>query len=198
MSLYQGVCAIPVSPSDSVGAGACLGASSTLPAMDAQNRPYDATDPRSRDLVEIAERYCSVIDASGRDMPHWLGEVAQLLPRLHAAITAIHVAEAEHIYPVDLDARFELYSHLRQLLADRDGYFLEFDVAQDGADAMSGSLADDLTDIYCELKHGLRGFASNPEATLGAWALSFECHWGQHLADAQRHLAALAALDRIV
>jgi hypothetical protein len=154
-------------------------------------------DPLARDLVRIAESYCRVIEASGRDRPGWLGEVAEILPRLHATVTAIRATEAEHNYPVDLDARFELYTHLRALLADRDGYFLEFDRAQEGADAMSGSLADDLTDIYCELKHGLRAFESDPKGTLAAWALSFECHWGQHLADAQRHLAALAAVDRL-
>jgi hypothetical protein len=82
-------------------------------------------------------------------------------------------------------------------LADRDGYFLEFDRHQDGVEAMTGSLADDLTDIYCELKHGLRAFDSNPGRALETWFLGYECHWGQHLVDAERHLANLAAADRL-
>lgn len=178
-------------------ASAFAASSSTLPAMDASITLPKSTDPQTRDLIKVAERYCSVIDASGHDMPHWLGEVAELLPRLHAAIAAIEVADAEHNYPVDLDARFELYTHLRHLLADRDGYYLEFDRAQDGAHEMTGSLADDLTDIYCELKHGLRAFEQDPDATLATWVDTFDGHWGQHLADAQRHIAALAAHDRL-
>jgi hypothetical protein len=62
---------------------------------------------------------------------------------------------------------------------------------------MTGSLADDLTDIYCELKHGLRAFPAKPARTLETWFLGYDCHWGQHLVDAQRHLATLAAADRL-
>jgi len=50
---------------------------------------------------------------------------------------------------------------------------------------MTGSLADDLTDIYCELKHGLRMVDDYPELSLGAWQESFTCHWRDHLADAE-------------
>jgi Domain of unknown function (DUF5063) len=168
--------------------------------MDALITPRrEALDPRVGDVVVIARRYCDLIEASGADYPHWLREVAGVLPRLQAAVTSLDCSapQAEYDHPVDLDARFELYSHLRELLADRDGYFLEFDCAHDGADAMTGSLADDLTDIYCELLHGLRAFSSDPTRALQAWSLGYEYHWGQHLVDAQRHLAALAASDRL-
>jgi hypothetical protein len=121
-----------------------------------------------------------------------------LLPRLHAAMTSVHAdAPVVHAHPVDLDARFELFSHLRELLADRDRYFLEFDRAHEGADAMSGSLADDLTDIYCELKAGLRAYEIDPARARDAWSMGYERHWSQHLVDAERHLAALAAANRL-
>jgi len=167
--------------------------------MDALFTPSRAQGHRIEELLAIARRYCDLIDASGGDRPQWLREVALLLPRLHAVMTSLHydTPHAKHDHPVDLDARFELYSHLRELLAERDGYFLEFDCAQDGIDAMSGSLADDLTDIYCELKHGLRAFHANPDRALETWLLGYEYHWGQHLVDAQRHLATLAAAKRL-
>lgn len=167
--------------------------------MDALFTPPRADARHVEDALAIARRYCDLIDASGRDRPQWLREVAAILPRLHAVMTGLYrsVPHAEHDHPVDLDARFELYSHLRELLADRDGYFMEFDCAQEGADAMTGSLADDLTDIYCELKHGLRAFSENPDRVLETWSLGFECHWGQHLVDAQRQLANLAAANRL-
>jgi hypothetical protein len=62
---------------------------------------------------------------------------------------------------------------------------------------MTGSLADDLTDIYCELKHGLRAFDSNTGPALETWVLGYEWHWAQHLADASRHLANLDAARRL-
>lgn len=173
--------------------------SSTLRTMDALTTNTNAKNPGISEVLGIAHRYCELIDASGGDRPRWLAEIAALLPRLHAAMTSVHyhAPEAEHDQPVDLDARFELFSHLRELLAERDGYFLEFDQYQDGAAAMSGSLADDLTDIYCELKHGLRAFDLDPVKVLETWFLGFECHWGQHLIDAERHLANLAAANRL-
>ncbi len=172
--------------------------SSTLPPMNAPTTNLAELDPAVRDIASIARRYCDVIDAAGRDSPGWLREIGAILPRLHAAMTSVHCqphAEPEH--PVDLDRRFELFSYLRGLLADRDGYFLEFDRALEGADAMTGSLADDLTDIYCDLKLGLLAFDVDPRCALETWCLGYEGHWSQHLVDAERHLANLAAADRL-
>lgn len=149
-------------------------------------------------MIGLAERYCRLIEASGDDEPAWLGYVADILPRLHAAVTLLEGCDlgvGNDLTP-DLDARFELYSHLRDLLGERDGYWLEFDRVDD-SELMTGSLADDLTDIYCELKHGLRLVDQHPESALRGWRDGFEHHWGQHLLDAQRHLSALAAQDRL-
>jgi hypothetical protein len=158
-----------------------------------------ARDPRSDEVALVASQYCSLIDASGPDTPHWLREITPLLPRLHAAMASVHIdcSQAAYDVPVDLDRRFELFSHLRALLGDRDGYFLEFDRAHEGADAMTGSLADDLTDIYCELKHGLLAAETDPARALGIWCFGYEAHWGQHLMDAERQLANLAATNRL-
>jgi hypothetical protein len=150
-------------------------------------------------IVGLARRYCRLIETSGDADPAWLAEVAALLPRLHAAVVsldAVDLGEEHHLTP-DLDARFELFSHLRDLLGERDGYWLEFDRLGD-AEHMTGSLADDLTDIYCELKHGLRLVDSHQRGALRGWREGFEGHWGQHLFDAQRHLSALAAEDRLL
>lgn len=167
--------------------------------MNAPNNQFPALAPGVQEILNVAGRFCGLIEGSGPDRPHWLWEVSLVLPRLHAAMTSVHrpVPHAAPEHPVDLDARFELFSRLRGLLADRDGYFLEFDRAHEGAEAMTGSLADDLTDIYCELKGGLAAFASGPQHALEHWFLGYEGHWGQHLADAQRHLVNLAAAARL-
>lgn len=148
------------------------------------------------EVAGLARRYCELIDASAYNQRLWLREVATLLPRLQAAVASIRVQDSGLGCPgmLDLDARFDLFSRLRRLLADRDGYWLEFDRAGEG---MTGSLADDLTDIYCELKSGLGCYARSPEYALTAWASGFDRHWGRHLVDAERHLALLAAEDRL-
>jgi hypothetical protein len=149
-------------------------------------------------MIRLARRYCELIEASGTDWPSWLENVAELLPRLHAAVNSLDGREYEGdvIMKPDLDARFELYTQLVEILGDRDSYWLEFDRVGDCL-TMTGSLADDLTDIYCELKHGLRTAAEDPDRSVQAWRSGFVSHWGQHLADAQRHLAALASAGRL-
>lgn len=151
-----------------------------------------------KEMTDLARRYCAVIESSGGASASWLAQVADLLPRLHAGISLLNgraYAGGVTLAP-DLDARFELYTHLRGLLGDRDAYWLEFDRVGDH-DTMTGSLADDLTDIYCELKDGLRLVEDDPERALRDWVSGFDNHWGQHLVDAQRHLAVLASQGRL-
>ena len=152
------------------------------------------------EVAGLARRYCDLIEASTGGHPRqWLRDVAALLPRLQAAVSSVS-APVSGVVPtsvVDLDARFELFWRLHDLLADRDGYWLEFDRASEGADGMTGSLADDLTDIYCELKSGLGLYARHPEYALRGWAYGFDRHWGRHLVDAERHLTLLAAQGRL-
>ena len=150
------------------------------------------------EMVRLAQRYCELIEASSTGRACWLNDVAELLPRLQAAVNSLngHAYEGDVILTPDLDARFELYTQMVKTLGDRDSYWLEFDRVGD-ARTMTGSLADDLTDIYCELKHGLRAADEDPEYSVQAWLSGFAAHWGQHLIDAERHLAALASAGRL-
>jgi hypothetical protein len=153
---------------------------------------------KAAEMITLAKRYCALIESSSAQHPSWLEGVATLLPRLHAAVNSFdgRFYDGDVALAPDLDARFELYTHLVDLLGDRDSYWLEFDSAQD-SHAMTGSLADDLTDIYCELRHGLQAVEEDTERALEAWKEGFSRHWGQHLIDAERHLSALAAQGRL-
>ena len=80
---------------------------------------------------------------------------------------------------------------LRKALGERDSYWLEFDSAPEEIH-MSGSLADDLTDIYFDLLQGLELVDDAwPHRAAQAWQSTYRLHWGQHLVDAERHLYAL-------
>ena len=153
----------------------------------------------TKELLAIARRYCSVIESLDDGNRESLTQLNEILPRLHAAMTAVPSHEEGSYDPsVDLDQRFELFSRLHRLLGDLDGYWMEYDVAPDRQE-MSGSLADDLTDIYCELKNGLKRLDGSDDTgrTLGRWRAGFCKHWGQHVVDAERHLYALSTRDRL-
>ncbi len=148
--------------------------------------------PQFNEMVEVARSYCGLIESVEEANSDWLASLSMLLPKLHVAVCAMGGPDGpeDHCLSVDLDARFELFAELRRLLGNRDSYWMEFDVAQDGQ-SMSGSLADDLTDIYCELKHGLRLMEDEPERALNDWYSGYQVHWGKHLVDAERHLYEL-------
>ncbi len=157
--------------------------------------------PEFARMRQAAEEYCHLIEHLDGTDGDWLKRLSALLPRLHAAVTELGpaVIDGHRRIDINLDARFELYTHLRGILGDRDGYWMEFDPLTD-EQCKSGSLADDLTDIYCELKHGLRLLDLNPAKPQDAfdeWRTGFRIHWGQHLLDAERHLYGLQASNRL-
>ncbi len=152
-------------------------------------------------LLQVARDYCQLIERADANEQQIFTALIQLLPRLHAAIAAFaNEKEADCQVPeADLDARFELFTRLKQMLGDRDGYWLEFDVTTD-EHCKSGSLADDLTDIYCELKAGLNALEQTNLETNQAidnWRCGFKVHWGKHLIDAEKHLFDLNAKNRL-
>lgn len=152
------------------------------------------------ELIVLARRYCALIESLELGDRGPLAELNEVLPRLHAAMTRIVVVGEEQPgdLVVDLDQRFELFSRLHRLLGDLDPYWMEYDVTPDRQE-MSGSLADDLTDIYYELKFGLDRLdgQQDTDRTLGRWRLGFCRDWGQHVVDAERHLYSLSVRDQL-
>ena len=151
------------------------------------------------EMVGVAERYCKLIDAPVRNPDAWLESLYNLMPQLHSAVTLLNAYDAGdmQVAAVDLDDRFELYSRLRQQLGEQDSYWLEFDALPEEMH-MSGSLADDLTDIYFDLQHGLELLDEAwPQRAAQVWQTSYRLHWGQHLVDAERHLYALKVRDQL-
>lgn len=151
-------------------------------------------------LTDVAREYCDFIERfeglDAQESTRFLANLSRMLPRLHAAVAALGDVEGFHAFvdDDDLDKRFELYSRLHDALGELDAYWMEFDVARDSQEK-SGSLADDLTDIYWELKKGLRRLQQRADTrgTLRCWGAGYRLNWGQHLVDAERHLYALRA-----
>ena len=151
------------------------------------------------EMVGAAESYCQLIEHTERGQGEWLESLFGLMPRLHMAVSALTAYDNGDLPlpSVDLDQRFELYSRLCKALGERDSYWLEFDASPDEMH-MSGSLADDLTDIYFDLQHGLQLLDEAwPQQAAQLWQTSYRMHWGQHLVDAERHLYALKVRDQL-
>ncbi len=149
-----------------------------------------------QDLSGIARNYCALIESVDRVDSRWLDKLWRLLPRLHVAVMALETARSEQAdlqVEMDMEGRFQMFSHLHRLLGERDAYWLKYDALQ-GMSEMSGSLADDITDIYYELKQALKQLDSDPGhpcRAAGMLSQGFADHWGQHLVDAERHLYEL-------
>jgi len=146
-------------------------------------------------LRQLAEEYCQTIENVEEGDTGWLRRVFRLLPQLHAAIALFleeDSREGAHS-EANLEVRFALFSKLHRLLGERDAYWMEYDLGHE--ECRSGSLADDLTDIYCELKQGLKLLdeqQADPGNILQRWRQGFRVHWGRHLVDAERHLYDLS------
>ncbi len=156
---------------------------------------------KQQELLDAAHEYCRLIEQLDDSQQDIFPAMLHLLPRLHACIAAFATEKESDcgIQEADLDARFELFSRLKQVLGERDGYWLEFDIPGN-ENCKSGSLADDLTDIYCELKSGLLALEQNSKPVSQAvddWRCGFNVHWGKHLTDAQKHLLELQTSNRL-
>ena len=153
-------------------------------------------------LVETARSYCNLIDrVQGRN--DWLTHLFRILPRLHAEVVALHYRGEGTMPPelADFDDRFALFTQLRSWLGERDRYWLEYDQPTDALsddEHRTGSLADDLTDIYFDLMHGLQLLDEAwPQRAAEVWQMTYRMHWGQHLVDAERHLYALKVRNQL-
>ncbi len=149
------------------------------------------------ELVGAAREFCRLIERIDQQGPDWLERLSFLLPRIHTCVVGLRSVanpEAPQCLVPDYQLRFDLFARLHERLGERDRYSLEFDPVSLGPCALTGSLADDLTDIYFELRRGLDVLDHDPDRSdraLSVWRSGYVQHWGQHLVDAERHLYEL-------
>ena len=147
-------------------------------------------------------QFCSVIEAASTlERAEILGRVYPLLPKLmDQAIALPRIEKIEESADANSDddlpkssrstheERRRLFKLLLEKLGDWDQYWVIFDPTKD-MDAILGSLADDLADIYFDLKEGLalhESGESEPDQVIWEWRFSFDIHWGEHALSALR------------
>jgi hypothetical protein len=147
-------------------------------------------------MAAAALEYCAQIETfvdgveAFNPGSQWLTQIERLLPRLHVAVIALSSGEENyadyHFY--DDDQRCELYMRLYFLLqVDRQLWsaFDEQQLPMSQRLRLCDRLADDLADMYFDLKHGLELLEHNPRQAASDWQCSFYVHWGRHLLDAE-------------
>jgi len=147
----------------------------------------------------VAAQFCSVVDAGfERSRTDLLVHIYRLLPGLiREAIQLPDISlseddggstESEKTHSAQMSDQEwkELYERLKRHLGDWDLYWQVFDPTTDRS-ANAGSLADDLADIYRDLKEGLihqQVGRMRAEEIVWDWRLLFYSHWGKHAMDA--------------
>jgi len=148
----------------------------------------------------VARQFCSIVDAAaGADKTALLLDIYRVLPHL--------ISEAVNLPEITLaDGNSEimapprpailarqtqeewnhLYFLLKERLGDWDLYWQVFDPTKD-KEAIPGSLADDIADIYRDLRKGLAlSDLRPPNEAVRMWRVLFHSHWGQHAMEALR------------
>ena len=152
----------------------------------------------------IAERYCSLVDSqSALDKSEFLLQVYRLLPELIAEASRLPLVSFDDDENEEQEAPMrkiraetkmkeqewgQLYDFLKEKLGDWNLYWMVFDPRTDN-EAIHGSLADDIADIYRDLKDGivLKGGNEVPASEIiFEWRFGFTSHWGSLLTSLPR------------
>jgi Domain of unknown function (DUF5063) len=147
---------------------------------------------------EIAKRFCSIVDAADLDRFDFLFEIYRVLPKLvDEAINLPHLSldeqdESEKVAEPEDGSKLRKkngqnckYELVKQRLGDWDVYMHVFDPTTD-KDAIYGSLADDIADIYQDLREGLDLSQAQAAEAIWTWRFHYYFHWGRHALDALR------------
>ena len=141
------------------------------------------------DFIVIAEHFCRIIEDRGdKTALQLLQEAYILLPQL--CLSAVRLPDikrtSDYSTPrISVENRQTIFDSLRE-------YFSEYDRYQDISDPhdasdheiMQLSLANDLCEIYENIKPGLNEWAKTGVAEkrdiIWEWKFSYENHWGDH------------------
>jgi hypothetical protein len=147
-----------------------------------------------------AERYCSLVERAASFEREEL--VAELAASLAALLSA--AARLPDVTPTDTDLAdrpsqeqwSERFAEVQQTLGEWEGYWTTLaPYGEEAEDAVMLPLADDLVDIWRDLKQGLLALEDGaaPEDVVWEWRFGFYSHWGRHATEALRALHARLA-----
>jgi len=146
-----------------------------------------------------ATRFCALIEEAKSHGGQLLDRLVRVLPSVYA--TAVRLPSisptSDKLVHRELahEQREAIFEQLSQALGDSDLYWSVEALDDEDTEAFRRSLANDLKEIYSNLKEGLIAWEAgeSEDDVVWEWRFSFWSHWGNHLVDALRavhtHLA---------
>jgi hypothetical protein len=149
---------------------------------------------------EAATRFIDVVDSCCEVAnDQFLMSIQRCLLELYASVLRLPTVEPEEdenppVAPYSVAVRTEVYERLKEKFGTSGIYWEIFD-STTFSEPIKGSLADDISDIYFDLKESVYLAERNkhPENTLWEVRFSFSSHWGRHLTDALKAIYDLHA-----
>ena len=154
------------------------------------------------EFASVADRYCTAIETcSGQCDFDLASRFRRLIPDLYLATLGLPDIDLADSDPEVATMTHDDWAKTFSMIASGFGRFdlywtvLNSDDAV-GGDSVAGSVADDLSDIWRDLRCGLitwrLGTDAHQRSATWHWRFTFTTHWSRHAVD------ALGALDRIV
>jgi hypothetical protein len=138
-------------------------------------------------FAEVARRYCAWVERELSEPNDEMRRVRLCLAELHLAaveLPALGIGENIDAVSISHDEWSRFYEKFGGLPVTN--YSDVFNPLKEEKPVVN-SLADDLADIYRDLKAGLSIFEANhPIDAAWEWRFGFQTHWGHHLVGAQR------------
>ncbi len=139
---------------------------------------------------DTAERFCHIVDsASGFGGVEILFRIYQILPTLigeAVQLPDVELTDDQNPNRLETPGKQEqwkkLYDLLKVKLGDADLYWQVFDPTKH-SEPIHGTLADDIADIYGDLKEGLTlldDCSGTTAEAIWTWRTLFLSHWGDH------------------
>lgn len=158
--------------------------------------PARAGDSKEvEDFITKAHAFCDLIENEEIEEVEFLNRIYRILPDLYLAGLELPEIELESEEETETDEGQiqEISARISERIPRYGTYWKVFDpIYPEDKEPVRGFLADDLADIYRNLKRGLLAFQEGtPEALENSlWELrfGFRTHWGRHLIDALRAL----------
>jgi hypothetical protein len=166
------------------------------------------THPDVVGFVESARKFCALVESRNWDKEQWVEAILPSLAELYASVLKLPEVDPEEFqelpseFDVSRERWKELYEALGAFLGESRWYWAFFDPTEprDTEEVpIAGDLADDLADIYGDVKPGLNTWDSGVddylEQIVWDWTdVVFNSHWGLHAVDGMRALHRLVFL----
>jgi hypothetical protein len=147
-------------------------------------------------FARLASEFCRFLGSSAKlQRERIVLRSAEMLPQLYSAVMKLPRLRCGHP-PARIASAPRLDRALGRKLRDWNGYW-EYFSPGDRLSSVAGNLADDLADVYADLRLGLDARRRCDGCAVHEWTNNL-VHWGEHATSALRVLHSLIIEHRLI